>query len=157
MQHRSARSRGFTLVEMLVAVVVLSIGLLGAAKLFIVTLQGNASAESRMTAVNLAGDIADRIRANRRAAAAYAGAAANNGCAGAALGAVNCTAAQMAANDLFQWNAAIANAWPGGVANGAVAYAAPATPALPGTYTITINWQEQGSGQMLAYALVVQI
>jgi hypothetical protein len=70
---------------------------------------------------------------------------------------VNCTAAQLAANDLFQWNAAIANAFPGGVANGAVAYAAPVTAALPGTYTITINWQEQGTGQMLAYALTVQI
>jgi len=157
MKHRRGHRNGFTLIEMLIALVVLSIGLLGAAKLFIVTLQGNASAESRMVAVNLAGDIADRIRANRLAGAAYAGAAANNACAGGVLGAVNCTAAQMAANDLFQWNAQIANAWPGGVANGAVAYVAPVTAALPGTYTITINWQEQGTGQMLAYTLTVQI
>lgn len=151
------RRNGFTLIEMLIALVVLSIGLLGAAKLFVVTLQGNAGAESRMLAVNLAGDLADRIRANRRAGAAYAGAAANNNCAGGALGAVTCTAAQLAANDLFQWNAQIANAWPGGVANGAVAYVAPASALLPATYTITVNWQEQGTGQMLAYALTVQI
>ena len=151
------RRNGFTLIEMLVALVVLSIGLIGAAKLFIVTLQGNASAELRMLAVNLAGDLADRIRANRQAGAAYAGAAGNNNCAGGAIGAVNCTPVQLAANDLFQWNAQIAAAYPGGVANGAVAYAAPAGALLPATYRITINWQEQGTAQMLTYALVVQI
>ena len=151
------RRNGVTLIEMLIALVVLSIGLIGAAKLFIVTLQGNASAESRMLAINLAGDLTDRIRANRQAGAAYAGAAANNNCAGAAIGAVTCTPAQLAANDLFQWNAQILTAYPGGVANGAVAYVAPAGAMLPATYTITINWQEQGTGQMLSYALVVQI
>ena len=65
--------------------------------------------------------------------------------------------AQLAANDLFQWTAQIATAYPGGVANGAVAYAAPAGALLPATYRITINWQEQGTAQMLTYALVVQI
>jgi type IV pilus assembly protein PilV len=157
MTHRAGHRNGFTLIEMLIALVVLSIGLIGAAKLFIVTLQGNASAESRMVAINLAGDLGDRIRANRLAGAAYAGAGADNGCAGAAVGAVTCSAAQLAANDLFQWNAQITNTWPGGVANGAVVYTAPVTPTLPATYRITINWQEQGTGQMLAYALTVQI
>jgi type IV pilus assembly protein PilV len=154
-RHRTAR--GFTLIEMLIALVVLSIGLLGAAKLFIVTLQGNASATSRMLAVNLVGDLADKIRANRLGGAAYAGAAASNNCAGGAIGAVTCTAAQMAADDLFQWNAQIANAWPGGAATGAVAYVAPVSATLPATYRVTINWQEQGTGQMLTHTLTVQI
>ena len=154
-RHRSAA--GFTLIEMLVALVVLSIGLLGAAKLFVVTLQGNASATSRLMAVSLAGDLTDRIRANRNAGAAYAGAATNNNCAGGAIGAVTCTAAQMAANDLFLWNAQVASTWPGGIANGTVTYVAPVSANLPATYTITINWQEQGTAQMLAYALNVQI
>jgi len=151
------RRNGFTLIEMLIALVVLSVGLIGAAKLFIVTLQGNASAESRLLAVNLVGDLADRIRANRLGGAAYTGAGANNNCAGGVLGAVNCSAAQMAANDIFQWTTQIATAFPGGVANGTVAYVAPAGAQLPATYRITVNWQEQGTGQMLSYALVVQI
>jgi type IV pilus assembly protein PilV len=151
------RTTGFTLIEMLIALVVLSIGLLGAAKLFVVTLQGNAGATSRMMAVNLAGDIADRIRANRTAGAAYAGAATNNNCAGGAIGAVTCTPAQLAANDLFLWQAQVASTWPGAAASGTVAYTAPAGASLPATYTITLSWLEQGTGQTLSYALTVQI
>jgi type IV pilus assembly protein PilV len=153
---RPASSRGFTLVELLVALVVLSIGMLGVAKLFVITLQGNASATSRLYAVNLAADLADRIRANRTAGAAYAGGAANNNCFGAALGAVTCSPAQMAANDLLLWQQQVANTWPGGAASALVAFAAGA-PNTPSTYTITINWQEQGTGQQLSYVLNVQI
>ena len=58
------RPRGFSLVEVLVALVVLAIGLIGVAKLFVVTIQGNASATSRLYAVNLGADLADRIRAD---------------------------------------------------------------------------------------------
>lgn len=151
------RTRGFTLVEMLIALVVLSIGLLGTAKLFVYTLQGNASASSRLIAVNLVGDLADKIRANRTGGAAYAGAAASNNCAGGTIGTTNCTPAQMAADDLFQWNAQIGSAWPGNVATGAVAYVAAAGANLPATYRITLNWQEQGTGQTLTYTLTVQI
>ena len=80
------KSRGFSLIEMMVAMVVLSIGMLGIANLFVVTLQANSSATSRQLANNLLGDIADRIRSNRTAIAAYAAAGANNNCAGSALG-----------------------------------------------------------------------
>jgi len=153
---RRARSRGFTLVELLVALVVLSIGMLGVAKLFIVTLQGNASATSRLYAVNLAADLADRIRANRTAGIAYAGAGADNNCVGGAVGAVTCTPAQMAAHDLLLWQQQVAATWPGGLANATVAFAAGAVN-TPNTYTITINWQEQGTGQQLSYVLNVQI
>jgi len=89
------------MVEMLVALVVLAVGMLGVASLFGISLHSGSSAIARMQAVNLAADIADRIRANRRAAGAYAGAAANNACTGAA--AVSCSPAQMAADDLYWW------------------------------------------------------
>jgi type IV pilus assembly protein PilV len=155
---RTARrpSGGFTLIELLVALAVLSVGMLGLAKLFVITLQGNASATSRLYAVNLAADLADRIRANRTAGAAYAGAAANSNCAGLALGAINCTPVQMAANDLWLWQQQVATTWPTGAATATVVFAAGAAGA-PSTYTITVNWQEQGTGQQLSYALNVQI
>ena len=104
--------RGFTIVEALVALVVLAVGMLGIASLYVTTLRASGSATSRMQAINLAGDLGDRIRANRTARAAYAGAAAANGTTCIGTG-VTCTAAQMAAHDLFVWQAAIQQALPG--------------------------------------------
>jgi type IV pilus assembly protein PilV len=57
---------GFTLLEVLVAVVVMSIGLLGLAGLQAVGLRQNHSANLRSQASVLANDIVDRMRANRR-------------------------------------------------------------------------------------------
>jgi len=62
------RVRGFTLLEVLVAVVVLSIGLLGLAGLQAVGLRSNHSATLRSQATALAYDIVDRMRANRKSA-----------------------------------------------------------------------------------------
>ena len=60
--------KGFTLIEVLVALVVLSIGLLGVAGLQLVGLRGNLSASSRTQASYFADDIIDRMRANYDAA-----------------------------------------------------------------------------------------
>jgi type IV pilus assembly protein PilV len=57
-------SRGFTLIEALVALIVLSIGLLGVAGMQIAGLRANQSAASRTQASYLADDIIDRMRAN---------------------------------------------------------------------------------------------
>lgn len=148
-------AHGFSLVEMMIAMVVLSLGMLGIANLFVMTLQANSSATSRQLANNLLGDIADRIRANRTALAAYAAAGANYNCAGQAIGAVSCTPAQMAANDIYLWQQMIASTWPNGLATGKVAVAVNA--GAPSTYTITITWQEPGNTSALSSTLVVQI
>jgi type IV pilus assembly protein PilV len=60
--------RGFTLIEVLVAVLVLSIGLLGLAALQATSLRFNHSAYMRTQATILAQDIADSMRANRGSA-----------------------------------------------------------------------------------------
>jgi type IV pilus assembly protein PilV len=143
------RHAGFTLIEAMVALVVLAVGMLGIAGLYVTTLRSGGSAIYRMQAVNLATDLADRIRANRTANVAYAGAAVDNNCYGAA--AVDCLPAAMAANDLFVWRAQVAASLPGGVAVVAV----PAGVA-PFTYTITVFWTETG-GQVPSYTLTLQI
>jgi type IV pilus assembly protein PilV len=57
--------RGFTLLEILVAIVVLSIGLLGLAGLQAVSLNNNQIAYYRSIASQQAYDMADRMRANQ--------------------------------------------------------------------------------------------
>lgn len=64
------RQRGMTLIEILVAVVVLSIGLLGLAGLQLKGMQVNQGSIYRWQAAMLAQDIADRMRADRASASA---------------------------------------------------------------------------------------
>jgi type IV pilus assembly protein PilV len=65
---RSARTRGFSLIEVLIALVVTSIGLLGLAALQVTSLKVNHASYLRTQATQFAHDIADRMRANRVAA-----------------------------------------------------------------------------------------
>ncbi|MEO1574289.1 MAG: type IV pilus modification protein PilV [Pseudomonadota bacterium] len=58
---------GFSLLEVLVALVVLSIGLMGIASMQVVGLQFNQQAMTTARAIELAGDMADRIRASNDA------------------------------------------------------------------------------------------
>lgn len=142
--------RGFSLLEAMVALVVLSVGMLGIAALHGQSLAASRTAQLRTQAVNLAGDMADRIRVNRLGAAAYAGAAENNQC-DPQSGGVDCTPAQMAAHDLFVWQAQLARLLPNGA--GSVDYDGSADPP---TYTIGVSWTEPGEGT-LTYSLVVRV
>ena len=58
------KEKGASLIEVLVAVVILSIGILGIAGIQIVSLQQNRGALLRLEALQLANDIIDRMRAN---------------------------------------------------------------------------------------------
>src|SRR2546429_485029 len=149
MPRRPAGPRGFTMIEMLVALVVLAVGMLGVASLFGISLHSGSSAITRMQAVNLATDLADRIRANRRAAGAYNGAPADNHCVGAT--AVSCSAAQMAADDLYWWQRQLSRAIVGGTATGTVTE----VDGTPATYTIRITWTEKSGQQQ--YQMQIQV
>nr|WP_298144330.1 type IV pilus modification protein PilV [uncultured Pseudomonas sp.] len=62
------RQQGTTLIEVLITLVILSIGLLGLALLQVTSVQSNQSAYYRSQVTVLAYDLADRMRANRDAA-----------------------------------------------------------------------------------------
>jgi type IV pilus assembly protein PilV len=64
---RARRQTGMTLVEVLVTLVLTSVGLLGVAALQLTTLKGNQEAFVRSQASVLAGYILDRMRANQQA------------------------------------------------------------------------------------------
>jgi type IV pilus assembly protein PilV len=147
---RPETSSGFTLVEVLIALLIMSIGMLGIAGVYVHSMQAGRTSLLRHHAITLAGDAAERIRANPRAGAAYAAAGANNNCVG---GGVNCTPAQMAANDIFSWGAEAADLLPGGAV--VVAFADPAPGVTPPTYTITINWTEPND--VLSYSIAIPV
>lgn len=69
---RRANSSGFSLIEVLIALVVLGFGLLGYALLQTMTLRFTQSANHRTQATNLAYDLLDQMRSNRFQAAWYA-------------------------------------------------------------------------------------
>ncbi|MDQ2068805.1 type IV pilus modification protein PilV [Natronospira bacteriovora] len=63
-------TRGFSFIEVLIAVLILGIGLLGVASLQVVGLQNNQGAYAQSQATTLAYQITDAMRANRQAAVA---------------------------------------------------------------------------------------
>ena len=111
---RRARMAAYTLLEVLVAIAVLSIGLLGLAGLQAASLRNNQSAALRTQASHLAYDMADRMRANAQAVAdgAYDGAQATAH--GDCTGAGGCNSQDLAENDTAEWSVAIAAQLPGG-------------------------------------------
>src|SRR5688572_11833452 len=132
---------GFTMVEVLVALVVLAIGLLGIAALYLNSLQSGRTAIYRTQAVTLAADLADRIRMNRTAQAAYDSAFADVEAAVAACATTGgCTDAQLASTDLSNWKATIAQLLPNG--QGQVVVTAPVAAGEPANYVITVRWAE---------------
>lgn len=63
--------RGFSLIEVLIAILVLALGLLGMAMLQTLNLRYSTGANERTQATNLAYDLLDQMRANRMSAAEY--------------------------------------------------------------------------------------
>lgn len=108
------RQRGFSLVEVMVSVLVLSGGLLGLAFMQAQGMKFNAEAYQRTQATVLAYDIIDKLRANPIAAqggaydvtsttAAQSAATASHLDCDTPNGSVPCNSAQLATFDLFKW------------------------------------------------------
>ena len=92
MMKFNKKQSGFSLLEVLVSVVILSIGLLGMAGIQLKGLSSNNSANLRTQATLLANDLAERMHANPRAASNPDGAAANTNYVNIDFNAVDCTA-----------------------------------------------------------------
>ena len=123
-QHhpKFAKQTGVTLLENMIALVVLSVGLLGLAGLQAYTLRGGSNTQFRLYAMQQAEDMAGRIRANL--ADVYAAASAYDGIVPVATPSTavdcrttTCNAAALANFDVYQWEVANNNLFPGDHAN----------------------------------------
>jgi type IV pilus assembly protein PilV len=157
------KERGITMVESMVALVVLGTGMLGIASLYVASLKAERNALTRTTAVNLVNDMLDRIRANNVARDAYdtsnygTDGPQSHGCVANTDDTKNCSTAQLAEDDLNRWIAAVKdakNGLPGGptaevvVTKGAVGKS--------DTFEVSVTWQEAGEDRF-TYKVNTQI
>jgi len=158
------QQRGFNLLEVLIALVVLSLGLLGLAALQNMGLRLGNESYQRSQATLLIYEMIDRMRANAVGVqtGAYALPLTNTAPAvtqDCTLGGIKCSAAQMAAYDMNQWISTIT-----GTNNGTNVVQTPPRPTLSGgeasivlkaalpndqyVYDVSIQWQEQDVTQV---------
>ena len=146
--HRAAR--GFTLVEVLVALVVMAVGLLGIAALYVEGLRAGRTSVYRSVAVTLASDMADRIRANPDGLYEGTGPGAPSACVN---GGVDCTPNELAADDWSRWLQDLARRLPAGAtAEIRRQVAAPVT-----QFDIIVSWPEVGQDAPVTYQLAMQL
>jgi type IV pilus assembly protein PilV len=153
----SIRLRGFSLLELLVALIVFSIGLLAVAGLQTVAKQANYESIQRTTASQVASGLLEDMRMNGDAIDSYRTAAAIGGGARGGEPVPNCRAgaecnsAQKAAHDLWFWEQALDGnlETSGGVGTGGLVLPTLCIdgPAVggPGIYRVTIVWHGSAS------------
>ena len=142
-QHN--RQQGFGLFEVLITIIVLSIGLLGLAAMQATGLKNNQGAYRMSQGTLLAYDIADRMRSNMGGINSYLTstmtleAAKTAGVVSGCKTTSGCTTAQLAQSDLAQWYAALQADLPNSTG----------TIALAGTtYTVTVSWDDNLDGTL---------
>lgn len=143
---------GFSLLEVLISLVVLSVGLLGMASLMSTTLKSNDSAYMRTQATVEAYNIIDRMRANSSgvtagvytiAMPAAAATSAPDTCTGVA---VSCSNVQLASYDIGQWESDLGSRLPDG--RGSIT----TTPIANGTGTdvvVRVLWNDSRASRAL--------
>jgi type IV pilus assembly protein PilV len=136
------RARGFTLIEVLVATLVLSVGLFGAASLLLHSLQDHGQALRHRAAGMLVVDMAARIRANPRGAAHYVLHDTPRTSAGDCHAEPGCDPQALAASDIAEFQAAVAAQFES-LAPAVLLHFVPATgPAAPDRTDIILRWSD---------------
>jgi type IV pilus assembly protein PilV len=148
------------MIEVLITILIMSVGLLGVAAMQAEALKGGNDSILRSKAVTSVADISDRIRANIGGLASYARALSGAPVASPPDCVANqCTAAQMATYDMSQWLAALqdpASGLPGAQA----AIVQPGAGVSPGLLTITVQWTDRlqrGEGTAMPEQYTTQV
>lgn len=135
------RQRGLSMIEVLVAIVIISLGLLGMAGLQAASLRSSQSAFYRAQAAQLANDMAERMRANLGQATNY----------GLTLAATAAGCTGVCADDINDWLAKL-RTLPAG--DGAIA-----VDTVNEVVTITVQWDDSrgGGAATAAHTLVTRL
>jgi len=158
--------KGFSLIEALVAFLLLSVGMLGIASLQTMSLKSGHTAALRTVAVMKADEILESIRSNPTALSSYAAGTADmgtdNGCSETTVAAVDCTPEELARDELSRWKNSLFEALPENAATTAsVVVTAPVAPSTMTTIVVTINWSERnldtGGAANMNYSVTVQM
>lgn len=158
MNSHNAQS-GFSLLELLVSLVIFSIGLLGVAGLQVVSKQANYESQQRTIASQVAYALLEDMRTNGNGISVYRSAADLGGGTLSALPVENCkdpntpcSAAQKAVHDLWYWERVVDGVQEMGVEGAAGGVVSPTVcidgPAggVAGVYAISVAWR--GSAEM---------
>ncbi|OOZ41369.1 type IV pilus modification protein PilV [Solemya pervernicosa gill symbiont] len=147
------QQNGFAMMEVLVTVLVLSVGLLGIAAMQTTGLKYNHSAYLRTQATLLAYDISDRMRSNMSAVTANSYVTAYNdsgtaisNCSSASSG---CSSVQMAQNDLFEWKGTLSSELPFG--QGQITRVSGSN-----QWTISVMWDDERNNSDKIFTTVFQ-
>lgn len=149
-----SRQRGFTILEVLIALLVFSLGLLGMAGLLVISVKTNHSAYLRTQAAFMAQSMGDRMRANvpQVWAGAYDGTyTGTTGTTDPCPSGTPCTRANVATRDLAQYETQLGDQLPN--ASSTIACAPDGTVSVSlseqaggapytGTCHITVSWSE---------------
>lgn len=148
----NSRQRGFSLIELLVAVVVFSVGMLAVAGLQTVSKRANFEGLQRATAVQIANGLLEDMRTNGDAMTTYLAAGDLGGsvlgnepapnCSGVSV----CNSVQKATHDLWFWESIIdgdqavnANGSVGGIVSPTICINGPVGGGA-GVYVVTVAW-----------------
>ncbi|HTP37942.1 MAG TPA: type IV pilus modification protein PilV [Steroidobacteraceae bacterium] len=166
---KPVKTAGFSLIEVLVALIVVSIGLLGIAKIQALAYSSTSTASERSIASLQAASLGAAMRANRGYWAAGAAPSpltisgttiSDTGLAGNTTSCANspCTSVNMAAYDLHQWAAAVVAVLPNPVTT-IVCGSIPVNCTITMTWdekTVAVNQQGTGATQGPSYTLFVE-
>ena len=166
MNYKSINSSGFTLIETLVSLIVMSVGILSFALLQAESLRATHVSMQRTKAIHFATDIIERMRANTAAITEYTIAAnapeittyAN--CSDyVSTSPIDCTPSQIATYDKWEWQQAIKGTNNGGINQSGIVAGTGSVNVTgakkPYTVTVVIAWNDRSESNSYTLTSVI--
>ena len=148
--------QGFTLIEVMVALLIIAVGMLGVAGMQTMGMQSGGLAAQRLSVIMKAQEIAERIRVNSSSIASYNIGDAETGTNNACFNSTSCTAAELAEYDIYLWKQDLKTVLPNNAnTTASVIVSNPNPDTKPAVVTITISWDSAVGSQ--SYTTTFQV